>query len=100
MWKVCGRETLEIAAGYMFEDCQVYGLKPVLVDGEDHSTFLSVFDENGRWFGSDPHGRLWAAWDGKTVHVGSWRWEKPPQWAWCLIETVKTVVDVEQYSGK
>jgi len=95
MWKVCGRETLEIAAGYMFEDCQVYGLKPVLVDGKDHSIFLSVFDENGRWFGSDPHGRLWAAWDGEILCEGSWRWDVPPRWTRALVTSVTRVIPVE-----
>ena len=91
----CSDTTLAIAAGRHLEDVRHERLVAVEVLARPDVVWLAATDRRGRWFGTDPHGRLWAAWDGETLCEGSWRWDDPPRWARALVTRVTRTIPVE-----
>ena len=92
----CSDTTLAIAAGRHLEDVRHERLVAVEVLARPDVVWLAAFDDRGgRWFGSDPHGVLWAAWDGRRLVDGSWRWDDPPRWARALVTRVTRAIPVE-----
>lgn len=83
------------AAGCRALDARHVGLVAVETAARPDAVWLAAFSRSGRWLGTDPHGLLWASWDGKEVHVGSWRHDPPPTWARALERRVRAAIPVE-----
>ena len=91
----CSDTTLAIAAGRHLEDVRHERLVAVEVLARPDVVWLAATDRRGRWFGTDPHGRAWAAWDGRRLVDGSWRLDDPPRWARALVTRVTRAIPVE-----
>jgi len=96
-WRVLDEAAFEAAAGCRALDARHEGLVALETAARPDVVWLAAFDDRGgRWFGSDPHGVLWAAWDGDgEVVVGSWRHDPPPTWARALVKRVEQAIHVE-----
>ena len=95
-WRVEDDAAFEVAAGCRALDARHEGLVALETAARPDVVWLAAFDDRGgRWFGSDPHGVLWAAWDGETLCEGSWRWDDPPRWARALVARVTRAIPVE-----
>ena len=91
----CSDTTLAIAAGRHLEDVRHERLVAVEVLARPDVVWLAATDRRGRWLGTDPHGRAWAAWDGRRLVDGSWRLDDPPRWARALVTRVTRAIPVE-----
>jgi len=94
-WRVLDDAAFEAAAGCRALDARHEGLVALETAARPDVVWLAAFDRGGRWFGSDPHGVLWASWDGQCVVVGSWRHDPPPTWARALVARVTRAIPVE-----
>jgi len=91
----CSDATLALAAGCHIEDVRHERLVAVEVLARPDVVWLAATDRRGRWLGTDPHGRAWAAWDGRRLVDGSWRLDDPPRWARALVTRVTRAIPVE-----
>lgn len=95
-WRVLDDDAaLDEAAGCRALDARHEGLVAIEDGVRPDVVWLAAFSRHGRWFATDPHGVLWASWDGHDVVVGSWRHDPPPTWARALVARVTRAIPVE-----
>ena len=94
-WRVLDEAAFEAAAGCRALDARHEGLVALETAARPDVVWLAATDRRGRWLGTDPHGRAWAAWDGRRLVDGSWRLDDPPRWTRALVTRVTRAIPVE-----